>query len=376
MALLGIGCAVVAPMALVAVAPASAQPCRRQRPPRRRRAAAPAGADIDPSAPLDAMPDLGVAWPDLARRSHAACADGPRRRSRTRMNHPVDDAPGEPLVVADENAVRNYTVVIAGSTDRAGADVRTQFDAQSALVADRREQANAAQIDRRTRGDVELLSELLRAQGYYDARVEPQLAVARETIAIVLQATPGARYRFEAVDLPGLAASGGEAATLREAFAVKAGDPVVAEQVIAAGSALRVALGEQGFATATVGEQEIVLDQTKKVARLSLPVTPGPVGRFGVIRVSGTPPFSSRHVGRIARFRTGDRFERAMSTTCAARSSPRDGLARRGQAGGARRRQCHRPRRQTRSGAAAHDRRRNWLWHRRRLARRGQLAAS
>ena len=47
---------------------------------------------------------------------------------------------------------------------------------------------------------------------------------------------------------------------LREAFAVKAGDPVVAEQVIAAGVALQVALGERGFATAKVGEQDIVVD--------------------------------------------------------------------------------------------------------------------
>ena len=133
-----------------------------------------------------------------------------------------------------------------------GAAMRAAFDAQSALVADRREQANAAQIDRRTRADVELLAELLRAQGYYDAEVEPELAVAGEARSrSCCSATPGARYRFEAVELPGLDAAGSEAAALREAFAVKAGDPVVAEQVIAAGSALRVALGEQGFATAT-----------------------------------------------------------------------------------------------------------------------------
>jgi translocation and assembly module TamA len=60
-----------------------------------------------------------------------------------------------------------------------------------------------------------------------------------------------------------------------------------------------------------VGEQSIVLDSERGVARLSLPVTPGPVGRFGTIRVSGTPPFSARHVGLIARFKKGDRFERS-----------------------------------------------------------------
>ncbi len=40
-----------------------------------------------------------------------------------------------------------------------------------------------------------------------------------------------------------------------------------------------------------------------------LPVTPGPVAQFGQISVTGQPPFSSRHVQRIARFKPGDRFE-------------------------------------------------------------------
>jgi translocation and assembly module TamA len=203
-------------------------------------------------------------------------------------------------------------VTLTGLDGIEGGDaIRTVFEEQSALEEGRKTTANAAQIDRRTRADVELLTELLTAQGYYDAQVEPDIAVTASSVAISLQAAPGRRYRFEAVELPGLDAAGEEAASLRAAFAVKAGDPVVAEQVIAAGTALKVALGEQGFATASVGEQSIVLDSERGVARLSLPVTPGPVGRLGTIRVSGTPPFSAQHVGLIARFKKGDRFERS-----------------------------------------------------------------
>ena len=140
--------------------------------------------------------------------------------------------------------------------------------------------------------------------------VEPDIAVGRSEIAISLRATPGPRYRFETVELPGLDAAGSDAAALREAFAVKAGDAVVAEDVIAAGTALRVALGEQGFATATsASSRSCSTPRRGRAARL--PVTPGPVGRFGTIRVSGPPPFSARHVGLIARFKPGDRFERS-----------------------------------------------------------------
>ena len=80
-------------------------------------------------------------------------------------------------------------------------------------------------------------------------------APAPKATRITLAAIPGPLYRFESVELPGLeVAAGDEASKLRDAFAVKAGDPVIAQKVIDAGVALQVALGERGFATAKVGE--------------------------------------------------------------------------------------------------------------------------
>ena len=263
-------------------------------------------AELDPNAPMDAMPDLGVAWPDMSKPGPAAPVE------------PVTAVPAAPDSNAatsfeDSAAARRYRVRLAGIDaveDKAA--LARAFDAQSALVERRKDSANAAQIDRRARADADLLEELLRAQGYYDAAAEPRIEVAGDAIEVVIEAAPGARYRFAGVELPGLDAAGSEeVAKLRSAFAVKAGDPVVAEQVIAAGIALKVALGEQGFATADVGEQDIVIDHQALEARLVLPVTPGPVGHFGRISVSGSPPFSARHVGVIARFKSGDRYERS-----------------------------------------------------------------
>ncbi|HEX6218468.1 MAG TPA: BamA/TamA family outer membrane protein, partial [Sphingomicrobium sp.] len=110
---------------------------------------------------------------------------------------------------------------------------------------------------------------------------------------------------------PGLEGAGSEADELRSAFDVEAGDPVIAEDVIAAGIALQVALGEQGFALAKVGEQQIDINHETRRATLVLPVEPGPVASFGSVRVSGEPPFSARHVGRIARFDPGEPFQRS-----------------------------------------------------------------
>jgi translocation and assembly module TamA len=92
---------------------------------------------------------------------------------------------------------------------------------------------------------------------------------------------------------------------------VAAGDPVIAEDVIAAGLALTRALGEEGFAEAKLGDQDIEVNHQTHLATLSLPVNPGPVARFGTIRVSGKPPFGPHHVAIMARFKPGDPFQRS-----------------------------------------------------------------
>jgi len=205
-----------------------------------------------------------------------------------------------------------YTVEVQGLAAVGNAEeLLGDFRAQSALQAERKDPANAAQIGRRASADADLLTQLLRAQGYYDAAVEARTQQAGSALNVVLTADPGPQYRFAAVELPGLDAAGPEAARLRDRFAVKAGDPAIASDVIAGGVALTTALGEQGYASARLGEQDIEVNHQTHLATLTLPVTPGPVARFGAIRVSGRPPFSTRHVGLIARFKAGDPFQRS-----------------------------------------------------------------
>ena len=274
-------------------------PARAQQP-------APDPTELDPSAPLDPMPDLGVEWPDM---------DAPDpvpepEPGETAETSAEDDAGGE--AIEDATAARAYAWRIAGLEPIADAEaILERFREQSTLEKEDGDPANAAQIDRRARADAELLTTLLQSEGYYDAEVETDIALEGERIAVELEAKPGPRYTFQSVELQGVEAAGAKAGMLRDAFAVKAGDPVVAQKVIDAGVALRVTLGEEGFALAEVGEQDIVLDHETATARLVLPVTPGPQARFGDIRVTGRPPFSSRHVGRIARFKKGDMYERS-----------------------------------------------------------------
>ena len=274
--------------------------------PVRAQQAAPGPAELDPSAPLDPMPDLGVDWPDMNQPDPV-----PQPPPEETAEVETDEVPVG-TAIEDAGAARRYGYRLEGLESVAEADaIAARFREQSSLEKGDDDPANAAQIDRRAREDAELLTSLLQSQGYYDAEVEAGIGLEGETIAVELTANPGPRFSFASVELPGIEAAGDRAQTLRDAFAVKAGDPVVAEKVIAAGVALKVALGEEGFAFAEVGEQDIVLDHASATAKLVLPVAAGPVARFGAITVTGEPPFSARHVVRIAKFRAGDEFERS-----------------------------------------------------------------
>ena len=245
--------------------------------------------ELDPSAPLDPLPDLGVAWPDMA-----TDADAPAAAE---------------TAIADAGAERSYTVALTGLDAATSAELLTQFNALSVLEANRDDPANAAQLDRRARQDADLLAELLRAGGYYDAAVETRVEGADAGAAqVVLEARPGPLYRFAEVSLPGLDAAGPDAAALAQAFGVEAGEPVSATAVTAGEAALRVELGRRGYAFADVGTLDIVVDHEARTARLVLPVEPNGARQFGRIIVEGDSLFSAEHIQTVARFDPGERF--------------------------------------------------------------------
>ena len=165
---------------------------------------------LDPSAPMDPLPDLGVEWPNLEEPAETPIADRP------------DTA------IADAETERTYTVRLEGLEAIADEGLLAQFNQLSTLEARRKNPANAAQIDRRAREDAVLLGELLRGYGYYDAQVATRVeaAAAAGAAQVTLEAQPGPQYRFAEVALPGIDAAGADAAALREAFGIDPNDPV------------------------------------------------------------------------------------------------------------------------------------------------------
>lgn len=271
----------------LSAAPALAQPAQPATVPP---PAAPTG-DLDPETPLAPMPDIGVAWPDLNVR---------------------DPLEAEPSATAPRVEMPRYSVVLAGVD--ALPKVRERFNSLSVLHQNDGKPANAAQIDRRARDDVELLDTIMRSEGYYDSTILTDIKPAEEgqRVIVTLTVAPGQRYKFDSVEVRGVDGTG-MAAELKETYGVKPQAPVVAEVVLGGQAHLIEKLMNSGYPFAKVADPSILIDHEVQGATLDLNVDPGGKRNFGAIRYEGgTPPFSARHAEVIARWSPGDLYDQHL----------------------------------------------------------------
>lgn len=280
----------------------------------------PPADDVAQDRPLDPMPDIGVDWPDMGQPDVAvplpldpvaeALPDtGPG--SEEGAIDSAEEAADASAQFADSGEERRYALTLAGIDAIADAQFTSRFDELSVLREGEGKPANIAQINRRIKEDSELLDRLLRAKGYYAARIRGAVAApppGSEKLAVTFQIVPGVRYVLSSVELQGLAAAGEREPKLRAAFPLHPGDPVDADAILAGQASLSLALAENGFPFAKVDEPEVRIDHEERKGDLDIIVTPGAYRTFGAIKLDNDELFSARHLQRIARFHPGDPY--------------------------------------------------------------------
>ncbi|EXS70418.1 autotransporter assembly complex protein TamA [Sphingobium sp. Ant17] len=276
------------------------------------------GATVDVDTQLDAMPDIGLDWPDLGQADSVT----PLPADPADVQTAAPETPGT-IIAPDAEPVeavaafteigeeRRYTVALDGIDAITDAQFKLRFDELSVLRQGENKAANLAQINRRIKEDSDLLDRLLRAKGYYAARIRGAVSAppaGSDRLAVRFAITPGTQYLLASVDVAGLTETGTREPTLRAAFPPKVGDPVDADKILEARDALATALSESGYPFARVDEPEVRIDHEERQGDLDLIVTPGGYRTFGAIRLSNAELFSARHVQNIARFDPGDPY--------------------------------------------------------------------
>ena len=188
-----------------------------------------------------------------------------------------------------------------------------RFRSLSALEEADGEAVNGAMIALRADEDEALAVRLLRSEGYYDAAAISaieQLPEQPGRLRVTITAAPGNRYNLGDIQVtgPGTAPPG----LAREALALESGQPIVAADVEAAEANVLLRLPQQGYPFAEIGLRDIELDPETRLGAYTLPVEPGPRASFRNITTEGNLAFGQEHVELLARFETGQLYDRRL----------------------------------------------------------------
>lgn len=277
----------------------------------------PDAAELPPITPLTPDPDIGEAAEQAKAAGQAIATDADPGSGRG-----IGQIPGASLLQITPQLVLGFPPEIEALPEREAVAVR--FGALAALRKFGNEEDNLAQLTRRARQDTELLQQVLRVYGYYDAEVfqsttgyaapaegsGPGPAIDLKKVGVRFDVRPGPRYTFSRISLGDIGAAR-DAPALTRAFALSPGDPVNGDRIVAERDHLITALGEGGHAFAEVGEPDLAIDHATATGDLTLPVISGGQYVMGQIHSSLPDYLSSRHLARIARFRPGDPYRRS-----------------------------------------------------------------
>ncbi|PNU06155.1 BamA/TamA family outer membrane protein [Novosphingobium guangzhouense] len=238
---------------------------------------------------------------------------------------PIDQFEVTPVQIADDGAddkeveVR-YRLDVKGldlADKETDADLEGQFNSFSALKKGDGKAANAAMVAARLTEDSQLMQTVLASEGWYSPQVRTRMDPgsgsdagsnkADPGLTAVIQVNPGKRYVFSDVVVnadPTVPAN-----LIADNFPLKVGEPIVAERVQGAEARVAVALPENGYPFAEVGQRDILLDQDDGSGVYTLPVTVGPRGRFGGFTTDGDLAFDADHIQVLARFKRGELYD-------------------------------------------------------------------
>jgi translocation and assembly module TamA len=273
---------------------------------------------IDPE--LAELPEITIPWPDSIELPQLA----PLEPDAEAIEFASFDDDIAPLPAGSEERISDELVLVFpadASQFPERAQFRERFDSLS-TIEQTDDGDNLARLAAQARRDEELLREMLRIYGYYDAQVIRSIDAATEggagdgagdgdkpvaRFAII----PGTRYRFGAIDLGNITAAGIAAEDLRAAFEIHSGDPLSLDKIVQERADLGLALGETGFPFAAIEEPDLLVDHERREGDLTMPVEPGGQYNLGVV-TSDMPDFlPGEHLSRIARWEPGELYRRS-----------------------------------------------------------------
>jgi translocation and assembly module TamA len=169
-------------------------------------------------------------------------------------------------------------------------------------------------LRRRAEGDVERLTEALRAEGYYAGVVKAAIEEGEGEKTVRLIVEPGPPYllsKFDVVlpaDAPETAESVAAGLT-PQALELKLGERAEAAKVVSATTEATARFGRNGHPFAELVRRRAVVDHAARTMAVELAIDPGPFVRFGETTIEGLDRVETEAVRRELAWRPGEPFD-------------------------------------------------------------------
>jgi translocation and assembly module TamA len=211
--------------------------------------------------------------------------------------------------VPEAKADLPYKVAISVAGD---SDLEDTLRAASLLV-EQSERAPPTELALRRRidQDAEQLRQVLRAEGYYAAKLNARLDLERQPAEVTIEVDPGPRYELDQVSLTGPDGGTLEGLKIRLGkIGLELGQPARSADVLQAEQEIILLLAERGYPLASVPDRKAIVDHEKRTMSVTYVVDPGPRADFGEVRITGTDDLDDDYVKNRLSWEPGDRYDR------------------------------------------------------------------
>jgi translocation and assembly module TamA len=180
---------------------------------------------------------------------------------------------------------------------------------QLKTLEDRRP-ASAVALRRRAERDLDALRDAAHSLGYWDAHLSVDIDSKAAPAKVVIGVSPGPLYHIGEVVVLG---PDGRALAVPGAgpLPLKSGDPAQTAPVLAAETALVARFASSGHPFAKALPRRVVIDNDARTMAVTYRIDPGPVMRFGRVKISGLERLDPAYVERRLRWQAGAVYDAA-----------------------------------------------------------------
>ena len=179
---------------------------------------------------------------------------------------------------------------------------------QLRALQDRAPQSQAG-LERRIQGDLALLEEALRSEGYYAGKLDWRIE-AGPPLQVSIVIDPGPRFVMGdfAVEFPPEAAIEGLPRPDLAKVGIRLGEPARAEEVLAAERRMLDFLRDNGFPQPSVLKSQVSVELTTSEMHVTLTLDPGTPATFGPLEIRGLQRVEEDYLRQRIAWPEGERY--------------------------------------------------------------------